>query len=114
MGLASKKMGETDLDFNLGLLVNGRETSHGHVAGAQVALGFSRDTRIGFGVQGEISAQSIDTDQPRGIFALGGLNFQFSRRFILDFGMRCGLNPSAPRFGVFFGITLGVANLYRM
>jgi hypothetical protein len=32
---------------------------------------------------------------------------------IFDAGMRFGLNADAPRFGVFAGVTVGVADFYK-
>jgi len=32
---------------------------------------------------------------------------------ILDGGVRFGLNPEAPRVGVFAGLTLGIANVFK-
>ena len=80
IGLMSRKVGATDIDFNAAMLVNGRERQNGWSTGSQFALGFSRDLKHGFGVQGELSRQSLDTDQPRGAFALGALNYQANWR----------------------------------
>ena len=51
--------------------------------------------------------------QPRGIYALGALTYKVNRRLRLDGGMRFGLNPEAPRVGVFAGFTVGAVNLRR-
>ena len=47
------------------------------------------------------------------MFALGALTYKVSRRLQLDAGVRFGLNQSAPRVGVFAGVTVGVADLYK-
>jgi hypothetical protein len=112
IGLMSRKVGATDIDFNAAMLVNGLERQNGWSTGSQFALGFSRDLKHGLGVQGELSRQSLDTDQPRGAFALGALNYQANWRLIFDIGMRVGLTADSPRFGVLGGVTIGVANLY--
>jgi hypothetical protein len=109
----SRKVGATDIDFNAVMLVNGRERQNGWSTGSQFALSFSRDLKHGFGVQGELSRQSLDTDQPRGAFGLGALTYQASWRTVIDAGMRFGLTADAPRFGVFAGVTIGVANFSR-
>lgn len=113
IGLTSEKVGATDLDFNLALLVNGRERKGGFSTGGQFALGLTYGLPRGFGIQGELSGQSLDTDQPQGIFALGALTYQANPRVIFDVGMRFGLNPNAPRIGVFAGVTFGVASFYK-
>jgi Putative MetA-pathway of phenol degradation len=113
VGLMSRKVGATDIDFNAAMLVNGREHKNGWLTGSQFALGFSRDLKQGFGVQGELSHQNLDTDQPRGTFALGALNYKANWRIIFDAGMRVGFTADTPRFGVFAGLTIGIANFYR-
>lgn len=113
IALTSKKVRDTDFDFNLALLLNGRQGQSGYQTGGQLALGFSRDLARGFGVQGELSGQTLDADQPRGAFALGALTYKINSRLQFDAGSRFGLNPTAPRFGVFAGVTVGVTNLYR-
>lgn len=112
VGLVSKKVGQTDIDFNTALLVVGREGESGWETGGQAALSFAREFENNFGVQGEISGQSLDDVQPRGVFALGALTYKANRRLVFDAGMRFGLNPAAPRVGVFAGVTVGLANLY--
>ncbi len=113
IALTSKKVREMDIDLNLALLVNGRQSQSGHQTGGQFALGFSRDLAHGFGVQAELSGQTLDADQPRGAFALGALTYRFNSRLQFDAGSRFGLNPTAPRLGIFAGLTVGVTNLYR-
>jgi len=109
----SKEFGEYDVDFNAAAVINGRPGLPGHQTGGQLALGFTRNYKSGLGLQAEIFGENIDTDEPRGTFALGAVSYQFSPRFAIDVGVRFGLNPAAPRFGVFGGVTFGVANLYR-
>lgn len=46
--------------------------------------------------------------QPRGLFALGALTYKAGPRLVFDAGLRFGLNPEAPRVGVFAGLTVGV------
>jgi hypothetical protein len=113
IALMSRKVGATDLDFNAALLLNGHERQNGWGVGRQFAFGFSRDLRHGFGIQGELSQQNFDTDQPRGSFALGAISYQATWRIILDAGMRVGLTADTPRFGVFAGITIGIADFRR-
>jgi hypothetical protein len=106
--LLSKKFGQTDLDFNGALLVNGREGGPGWDHGGLGALAVSREFGNDWGVEGELAGTSLDDTLPRGLYALGSVNRKLGRRARLDWGARFGLNPSAPRFGLFGGVTFGV------
>jgi hypothetical protein len=111
--LLSKKLGAIDMDLNGAYLIVGRENEDGWVTGGQGALSFSGEFKNGVGLIGELSGQSKDDVQPPGVYALGALTYKANRRLIFDAGMRFGLNSDAPRFGVFAGLTVGVANLYQ-
>jgi hypothetical protein len=113
MMLLSKKFGQTDMDINVAYLNVGREDSSRRASGGQGAISFAYEFKNNLGVEGELSGESVDDVQPRGIFALGALTYKVNRRLRLDGGMRFGLNPEAPRTGVFAGMTVGVANLYK-
>ena len=111
-GLMSKQIGKTDVDLNASLLLNGIEQKKGYDKGVQLALGFTRSLRRGFGLQWEVVGETLDADEPKGAFALWSLTWQPNARIQFDAGMRYGLTPNAPRFGVFVGINFAVANLY--
>ncbi|HEX8473149.1 MAG TPA: transporter [Pyrinomonadaceae bacterium] len=113
LGLVGHKFGETNIDFNAAFLVQGREGESGWDHGGQAALAVSHQFQNNWGIIGEISGQSLDEAQPRGVYALGALTHQVNRRFIVDAGMRFGLNPSAPRIGVFAGMTVGVFDFFK-
>ncbi|HEX8186771.1 MAG TPA: transporter [Pyrinomonadaceae bacterium] len=108
VGLLSKKVGETDVDFNAAYLLVGKEGGPGWEHGGQAAVSVSRDFKNHLGFEAELSGQSRDDVQPRGLYALGALHYAASRRVVFDAGARFGLNPEAPRFGVFAGMTVGV------
>jgi hypothetical protein len=108
--LLSKKVERTDFDFNAALLVNGREDASGWEHGGQAAFSVSHEFENRFGLQGELSGQSINEAQPRGVYALGAMTYKVNRRLIFDAGLRFGLNPTAPRVGVVAGVTLGAAD----
>jgi hypothetical protein len=112
-GLISKKVGETDVDFNAALLVAGREDGPGWEHGGQAAVSVSRDFKNHFGFEAELSGQSLDDVQPRGLFALGALRYTKGRRVVFDAGARFGLNPEAPRFGLFAGMSVGLTRPRR-
>ncbi len=113
VALLSKKVGETDIDFNVAYLNVGREENDRRASGGQAALSFTREFKNNFGVIGEIAGQSEDDVLPRGVFALGAATYKFNKHVQFDAGMRFGLNRQAPRVGVFAGITVGVADLFK-
>jgi hypothetical protein len=41
------------------------------------------------------------------------LTYKVNRRLQFDAGMRFGLNPEAPRFGILGGLTVGVADFFK-
>ena len=108
VGLLSKKFGEMDVDFNVAYLVVGREDGPGWEHGGQAAVSVSHDFKNHFGFEAELSGQSLDDVQPRGLFALGALRYTAGPRLAFDAGARFGLNPEAPRVGLFAGMTVGV------
>lgn len=110
--LVSKEVRETDIDINASLLLNGIQTQRGYDKGAQLAIGFTRNFNRGIGFQWELSGQTIDADEPKGVFALWALTWQPNVRLQFDLGMRYGLTPAAPRYGIFVGINFAAANLY--
>jgi hypothetical protein len=111
--LVSKKYGQTDVDFNAAYLIVGRENENGWVTGGQAALSISHEFENNFGLESELSGQTKDDVQPIGLYALGALTYKVNRRLVLDGGMRFGLNADAPRFGVFAGLTVGVADFRK-
>ena len=110
--LVSKKISKTTIDFNAIYLLAGRQNQNGYASSGQAALALSRNVSEKFGVQGELSGQSRNDEQTGAIFALGAVTYQLNRRAIFDAGMRAGLTPDAPRYGVFAGVTFGVADFY--
>ena len=108
VALLSQKFGETDVDFNVAYLLVGREDGPGRGHGGQGAVSVSRDFKNKFGFEAELSGQSQDDVQPRGLFLLGALRYTAGPRLAFDAGARFGLNPEAPRLGLFAGMSVGV------
>lgn len=104
-GIISKEIKDTDINFNVGLLLNGRQGSRNYDKGAAVALGFGRNHKKGFGLQCEVFGQTLDAGEPRGVFASTTLTFQPGLRRQYDFGVRVSLTPTAPRLGFSAGWT---------
>lgn len=113
IALISRKLGQVDMDLNGAILFVSREGASGWVTGGQGALAFSGEFENGFGLQGELSGQTKDDVQPKGLYALGAVTYKANRRLIFDAGMRAGLTSESPRFGIFAGLTVGVADLYK-
>ncbi|HEV2862153.1 MAG TPA: transporter [Pyrinomonadaceae bacterium] len=113
VGLLSKKFGETDVDVNVAYLLVGREGEPGREHGGQGAVSVSHDFKNHFGFEAELSGQSLDDVQPRGVFALGALRYKAGPRLAFDAGARFGLNPEAPRVGFFAGMSVGVTRPFK-
>jgi len=113
VALLSKKFGKTDVNLNVAYLNVGREFGDGRASGGQAALAVTHDFENNFGVIGEISGQSEDDVQPKGVYALGALTYKVNKRLRFDTGARFGLNPSAPRVGVFAGFTVGIGKPFK-
>ncbi|MDQ6787196.1 MAG: transporter [Acidobacteriota bacterium] len=113
IALASKKIGQTTVDFNAIYLLAGRTSGKGFASSGQAALAASRNLTKRFGVQGEISGSSRNDLQSGAMFGLGVITYQINRRLVFDSGLRLGLTSGAPRAGVVAGVTVGVADLYK-
>jgi hypothetical protein len=111
--LVSRKVRATDVDFNASLLLNGNPATGGRDTGYQLALGVSHGLTRSFSLQGELFGETLDTDQPRGLFVQAGLTYHPSTRASFDVGVRAGLSSNAPRFGVVAGVSLALTNLYH-
>ena len=78
--LISKKFGNADVNFNAAYLNVGREYFDRRASGAQVALNSSYEFKNNWGVTGEVSGQSEDYEQPKGVYALAHLTPGYPRR----------------------------------
>ena len=113
IGLFSKTIDKTTIDFNAIYLLAGRTSSNGHASSGQAAFAVTQAITKKFGIQGEISGLSRNDEQNGAMFALGVITYKIGKRVSLDTGARFGLTKDAPRFGIVAGITVGVANLYK-
>lgn len=64
-----------------------------------------------FDIVGEIYGNTIEENQPRGVYLLGALIYEVNKRLHFDIGVRPGFGLDAPKIGLFAGLT--VANSYR-
>ena len=113
IALLSKKVRGTTLDFNATFLFSGRTTETGHAASGQGALAASRNVTRRVEIQGELSGYSRSDAQSGAMLALGAVTYQLNQRLVLDSGLRFGLTREAPRCGLFAGLTIGIADLYK-
>lgn len=113
IALLSKSVGKTTIDFNVGYLLAGRTSTNGHASSGQSALAVSRNVTTRWGIQGEISGSGRNDEQPGSLFLLAAVTWQVNHRLVLDGGARTGLTHDAPGVGVFAGMTVGIADLYR-
>lgn len=113
IALVSKKIGGTTVDSNAGFLLSGRTTNNGHASSGQAALAASHNVTRRVGIQGELSGYSRNDSQSGAMLALGAVTYQINRRLVLDSGLRFGLTHDAPRSGLFAGLTVGIADLYK-
>jgi hypothetical protein len=112
--LLSKKFGNLDVNFNGAYLNVGRQTGlRRRASGAQGAINGTYEFENNFGLTGEISAQSEDFEQPKGVYALGAVSYKVNKRLSLDTGMRFGLTSASPRYGFFAGFTTGVGKPFN-
>jgi hypothetical protein len=105
--------GKNDYIFNAAYLNNGRADESGRDSGAQTVFTVERELTKKFDIAGEIYGNTIEENQPRGIYLLGALIYKVNKRLHLDIGVRPGFGRDAPKIGVFTGLTVGVANLYK-
>ncbi len=111
--LFSKKVGKFDVDFNLGLLINGRQGEKGFVTGGQFAFGISRDITKKFSLQTEIYGESKDSGEPQGLFAAGIADYQLNEKFSLNGGLNFGLTKNSPRIGLVFGVSYKFGTIFK-
>lgn len=113
IGLFSKKIDKTTIDFNAIYLLAGRTSDNGRASSGQAAFAVTQAITKKFGLQGEISGFSRNDEQQGAMFALGVATYQVGKRVSFDGGVRFGLTKDTPRVGLVAGITVGVADLYK-
>lgn len=121
---AEKELGTGKIDHNLRLIFNrtydkndfvvnfsylnvGREMSEKRDSGAQIVFTFERELTKKFGIIGEVFGNTVDEQQPRGIYLNGALTYKINKRLRFDAGVRPGFGSAAPRIGVFGGLVFG-------
>lgn len=108
-----RTLDKTDYIFNAAYLNNGREDNDRRESGAQAVFTVERELSEKFDIVGEIYGNTIEESQPRGIYLSGALIYKVNKRLYLDIGVRPGFGRDAPKIGIFAGLTVGAANLYK-
>lgn len=111
--ILNRMLGKNDFVFNASYLNVGRDDSDKRASGAQAVFAFERKLPKNFSLITEISGNSVDEEQPRGIYLLEALTYKINKRLRFDIGARPGFGRDAPKIGIFAGFTVGVADLYR-
>ncbi|MDQ3253968.1 MAG: transporter [Acidobacteriota bacterium] len=109
----NRALGKTDYVVNFSYLNVGREDSDRRASGGQAILTVTRELPKEFGIIGEVYGQSVNESQSRGIYTLAALTYKANQRLQFDAGLRAGFGSDAPRLGIFAGLTVGIADLYR-
>lgn len=95
-----------ELDLTVGIDANGRPDGLDWGAEGAVTLTLPMSSKVTAHVAW--SGQTIDTDQPAGHYASGGVTWQLNTLLGLDLGGRLGLSPRAPAFGFTAGVTAAI------
>ena len=109
----NRAYGKNDFTVNFSYLNVGREMSDRSDSGAQVVFTYERELPKRFGIIAETFGNTVDEEQPRGLYVLGALTYKINKRLRFDIGARPGFGRDAPKFNFFFGLSVGVADLYR-
>ncbi len=109
----NRTYGKNDFVVNFSYLNVGREMSDRRSSGAQAIFTYERELPKKFGIVAETFGNTVDEEQPRGIYVLGALTYKVNKRLSLDVGARPGFGRDAPNFNFFFGLSVGVADLYK-
>ncbi len=113
VALLGKKFGQTSIDLNAALLTVGRAHESGWTTGGQAGLAISHPLGNGFGVVAELAGQTHKDLQPKGLYALGLVNYHVSHQLSVDAGVRFGLTDEAPPVGIVVGMTVGLFDFYQ-
>lgn len=106
-----RAIGKNDYTVNFSYLNVGREMSARRDSGAQLILRYDRRLTKNLELINELYGNTVDEEQPRGIYYNGALTYRISKRMQFDVGVRPGFGRDAPRIGIYAGLTVGVANL---
>jgi hypothetical protein len=108
-----RKIGKNDFIANFSYLNVVREMSDKRASGAQVILRYDRELSKKVNFINEFFGNTVDEEQPRGLYYLGAITYNANKRLQFDVGVRPGFGQDAPKFNFFFGLSVGAIGLYR-
>lgn len=111
--ILNRTYGKNDFIVNFSYLNVGREMSNKRDSGAQVIFAYQRELTKKIGLITEYFGNTVDEEQPRGLYVLGALTYKVNKRLIFDVGACPGFGGAAPNFNFFFGVSLGAADFSR-
>ncbi|HUR99914.1 MAG TPA: transporter [Pyrinomonadaceae bacterium] len=109
----NRTYGKNDLVLNVSYLNVGREMSDKRDSGAQIAFAFERELPKNFGFILETFGNTVDEEQPRGIYLLGAVTYKVNKRLRFDAGVRPGFGHDAPTVGIVAGFTVGIGKGFK-
>lgn len=109
----NRALDKNDFVVNVSYLNVGREMSRKRASGAQIAFALERQLPKNFGIINEFYGNTVDEEQPRGLYYLGALTYKVKKRLQFDVGAHPGFGRDAPKISVFVGFTFGAADFYR-
>jgi len=86
----NRAYGKNDFIVNVSYLNVGREMSERRDSGAQVIFRYDRELTKKFGIITEYFGNTVDEEQPRGLYVLGALTYKITKRLRFDVGARPG------------------------
>lgn len=108
-----RSIGKNDYSANVSYLNVGREMSGKRDSGAQIILRYDRKLTKNVEIINELFGNTVDEEQPRGIYYQGAFTYKLNKRLQLDVGVRPGFGHDAPRIGILGGIVVGVGKAHR-
>jgi hypothetical protein len=110
--ITSRHFGPVNAKLNGAVLrVNCNSDCH---YGGLIALGAGWDTTEDDNLQVEVFGQNqSSSNAPPGTYVFVGGSHNFTRRFLLNGGLRTGISPDASRFGLTAGITVALGRFGR-
>jgi hypothetical protein len=111
--LSSKDVPHVHFDFNLILLLAGRQAASGfdHDTGFALATWVPVTHRLALVVE-PYGYTLLNQGAPAFASIMGGSNYQVRPRLYLDSGLDVGVSSGAPRKRVYVGVTYAIANVY--
>ena len=106
--LISGEFRGVETDVNLGYIAVEEDGESGWRSGFQGAVSVGTEATESVGLEVELSGQSVDEAEPKGVYLIGATTYKVWPRVSLDAGVRYTANGNAPRIAVLAGLTVGI------